>query len=1002
MSIKNEKRSWKGLNPDEQIEAALEDGLSRDRSGIDGKPVYAELAKSSKPQYEAMMEVWKAYERKYPGSDPRSMEVMKHFTEVVGRATPGRLDKEKSLDKDKNKKRATVKTIRNKIRKFMSQWQRETHLTIPKDVHDSMAPYIKNVLRHKIPLSIEEKEPTYLTIENYVAMEEFHWLNDHHNYIHEASRVDSSALLKMHCYTSARLQEICKAKYKDLLCMVAWKDGEPEIKLRFKRERTKGMQDNPNKPKHPIYERLNPTPPLLVNGLLFLLAIFISARAFKDYDTIEAVLNARPPPRRRFGIMEWADAVLDDPVFPEMSVNGPTKKEKNESAWGHQCSDWAKRADFPGGIGLHAPRREALIKVDDGGYSLGQVMKFAAHRNPRTLVGHYLDNTSNVDGAAVFLGLQPRRDLTEDFRSASMKRNPDLPQSIPSKSLDELKHRPQFVALCEQIEDLSLQLTADITEEERKALKAKRRQAYDRRQLLVDEELENCRKVERRVQTTQSEADDHGDWRRSYFNRVVRHMVPERDRLARTLPLAVPLRSPEGISTLRDLVALRANDSRVAYQEVLRPTGDSCPVSSCNRSIKDVAVKDRWKHIYWCSKGHHTKQFGFAEFCFRCSRWITNENDWEIHCQTHIDNLDVPLRCDPVTFRHAVACTGYCCGCLRKVGRPAAVRMQQYPDRGIWQRHISGCIPEYVASLNSKDYFPCPHLLCSTVLFSESGLWHHLEDFHGTPKPQRTQKRQRSPDQSVNYELEPPDTARRKRSRPLAQLEGRASRPRPSCKSGTKRHPSEDTDDRKFVNISALNFDPNPPDGIQTLSVIGSFTSRCTTQADSVWDAGDDCISIDSSLSSLSSGLFEAVPEARKHCPSPWATPSEAAAATIPIDPEIIRRGRPAADFDQIEVVDLTNPHDKSVRIEYYQLWYSNADLSRSRPAAIEPEDNQWKIEKLLGKRQVRRRVQHLVKWFGYPDNESTWEPPENVHPDDIGEFEALYHFKSSEFRHSG
>ena len=76
-------------------------------------------------------------------------------------------------------------------------------------------------------------------------------------------------------------------------------------------------------------------------------------------------------------------------------------------------------------------------------------MKFAAHRNPRTLVGHYLDNTSNVDGAAVFLGLEPRRDLTEDFRSASMKRNPDLPQSIPSKSLDELKHRPKFIAIYE-------------------------------------------------------------------------------------------------------------------------------------------------------------------------------------------------------------------------------------------------------------------------------------------------------------------------------------------------------------------------------------------------------------------------------------------------------------------------------------------------------------------------------------------------------------------------
>jgi hypothetical protein len=73
------------------------------------------------------------------------MEDMKHFAEAVGRSTPGRLDKET--------KRATVKSIRNKIRKFMSIWQRETNLTIPPEVHDSMAPVSAqpahtNVLTH--------------------------------------------------------------------------------------------------------------------------------------------------------------------------------------------------------------------------------------------------------------------------------------------------------------------------------------------------------------------------------------------------------------------------------------------------------------------------------------------------------------------------------------------------------------------------------------------------------------------------------------------------------------------------------------------------------------------------------------------------------------------------------------------------------------------------------------------------------------------------------------
>jgi len=75
----------------------------------------------------------------------------------------------------------------------------------------------------------------------------------------------------------------------------------------------------------------------------------------------------------------------------------------------------------------------------DGGYSLGQVMKFAAHRNSKTLVGHYLNDMSNVDGAAVFLGLEPRRDLIEDFRSTSIKRNPDLQHSLLRKCLNKLR-----------------------------------------------------------------------------------------------------------------------------------------------------------------------------------------------------------------------------------------------------------------------------------------------------------------------------------------------------------------------------------------------------------------------------------------------------------------------------------------------------------------------------------------------------------------------------------
>ncbi|KAG9231523.1 hypothetical protein BJ875DRAFT_498260 [Amylocarpus encephaloides] len=78
---------------------------------------------------------------------------------------------------------------------------------------------------------------------------------------------------------------------------------------------------------------------------------------------------------------------------------------------------------------------------------------------------------------------------------------------------------------------LFTRITATITEKGRQELKGQRRYIYDQRQKLINEELANYH--------------DQGEWYRSYFDRVVRRMVPERDRLARTLPIAAPLRSPE-------------------------------------------------------------------------------------------------------------------------------------------------------------------------------------------------------------------------------------------------------------------------------------------------------------------------------------------------------------------------------------------------------------------------------------------------------------------------
>ena len=44
-----------------------------------------------------------------------------------------------------------------------------------------------DVLSEKIPLSREEKPPTFLTLENYVHMKEQFWVDDYYDYNHEGA-----------------------------------------------------------------------------------------------------------------------------------------------------------------------------------------------------------------------------------------------------------------------------------------------------------------------------------------------------------------------------------------------------------------------------------------------------------------------------------------------------------------------------------------------------------------------------------------------------------------------------------------------------------------------------------------------------------------------------------------------------------------------------------------------------------------------------------------------
>lgn len=51
---------------------------------------------------------------------------------------------------------------------------------------------------------------------------------------------------------------------------------------------------------------------------------------------------------------------------------------------------------------------------------------------------------------------------------------------------------------------------------------------------------------------------------------------------------------------------------------------------------------------------------------------------------------------------------------------------------------------------------------------------------------------------------------------------------------------------------------------------------------------------------------------------------------------------------------------------------HAEEESEYSPPAAVDPDDNQWAVEKLINKRQIGRAVKYLVKWLGYPDSENS------------------------------
>jgi hypothetical protein len=238
-----------------------------------------------------------------------------------------------------------------------------------------------------------------------------------------------------------------------------------------------------------------------------------------------------------------------------------------------------------------------------------------------------------------------------------------------------------------------------------------------------------------------------------------------------------------------------------------------------------------------------------------------------------------------------------------------------------------------------------------------------------------------------------------------------------------------------------MDFDPCPADGVETAAVSSGSSSRRSTPVGSVWDNHDDCYSTDSSLSSLSDDILEAVPQTGEECRSPWTTPLEAATvdllgdsepwnfdaiadaisspieseedwilsgpetppsylSSIPmelVDPEL-RDTLPSstsslpATANSVEdahgSIPTTTPgHTESTVIQPL----CDSQGVEGQPVAIDAERGIWEAEALLAKWKQGKTTWYLVKWKGFPHEGNTWEKRKNISPELVKEFEATY-----------
>ena len=199
-------------------------------------------------------------------------------------------------------------------------------------------------------------------------------------------------------------------------------------------------------------------------------------------------------------------------------------------------------------------------------------MKHGGHRDERTYCDSCMPNNAGTDLQGGYFDGKIRSIVNDRFRGLTLHRNPELWQALPARKQYELENSPEFTTIEEEIEALAAKAKTDSAAKDRRnALMAQKRK-------LVSEELCRCQKLQPSKLLARPDDAELMGYHRTQFHRV-RRLMPERDRLASNLFLVAPIRSDEGRSVLRDMIALCQQGAEVPFRPGLEPERCSCPVA---------------------------------------------------------------------------------------------------------------------------------------------------------------------------------------------------------------------------------------------------------------------------------------------------------------------------------------------------------------------------------------------------------------------------------------